>query len=67
MQDEARPAKPPRDEVHIAGDPVLRLALMKLGIITPMSLDEAEMWMREASRQGKALTVTDGQFTLEDL
>jgi hypothetical protein len=62
---EARPQAPPA-EIHIAGDPVLRLALVKKGLLTEMQLDEAEMWLREATRRGKALVVHDGEYRLED-
>ena len=46
------------------GDPVLRLALIKAGVISEKDLTEAEVWLREASSSGKAVVVEEGEFKL---
>jgi hypothetical protein len=48
------------------GDPVLRLALIKAGVIKELNLDEAQIWLNEAVQQGKAVVVVDGEFKLMD-
>jgi hypothetical protein len=45
-------------------DPVLRLTLIKLGVLTEADLSEAEVWIRQAADQGLAVSVADGEFVL---
>ena len=47
-----------------SGDPVLRMALMKLGVLTETDLTETETWIRHAAEQGMAVTVVEGEFKL---
>jgi len=49
------------------GDLILRLALVKAGIVTEMQLTESEAWVREAARTGKALVVDQGEFLLDSV
>jgi hypothetical protein len=59
------PASTPGPPQMQSGDLVLRLALLKAGVITETNLTEAEVWVREAQRTGKALIVGDDGFVLE--
>jgi hypothetical protein len=57
---------PPPVSAPRVGDPVLRLALIKAGVITELNLEEAQMWMNEAVVQGKAVMVAQGEYKLVD-
>ena len=51
----------------LRGDPVLRLALLKAGVLTDMNLLEAEVWIREAANAGGAVVIEDGEFKVLSL
>lgn len=57
---------PPPTPIQL-GDPIARVALIRAGVLTEMQLTEAEAWVREASRQGKALVVTHEGFELVEV
>jgi hypothetical protein len=46
------------------GDPVLRLALIKAGVLAEGDLSEADVWLRESANQGMAVIVEDGTYKL---
>jgi hypothetical protein len=48
-----QPGKPPMQR----GDLVLRMALLKKGLITEVELGEAELWVEQAQLRNQALTV----------
>jgi hypothetical protein len=49
-----------------SGDPILRLALIKTGVILEKDLDEAQLWLNEAIQQGKAVVVENNAYQLVD-
>jgi hypothetical protein len=49
------------------GDPVLRAALIRRGVLNESDFDEAEAWLREAARQGKALIVDSTGYSLQEV
>ena len=50
--------------MSMRGDPVLRLALIKAGVITELNLAESETWLRTAAEQGMAVVLEEGEFHL---
>lgn len=55
---------PEKPSVSMRGDPVLRLALVKAGVIEEGQISEAEFWVREAAAAGSAVVIEDGGFKL---
>lgn len=55
---------PKMPSVSMRGDPVLRLALVKAGLIEEGQIQEAEFWVREAAEQGAGVVVEEGEFKL---
>ena len=55
------PIPPP---TTMRGDPILRLALLKAGVITEPDLATAEKWMRTAAEQGMTVSVEDGEYKI---
>jgi hypothetical protein len=53
---------PPSNSMR--GDPVLRLALVKAGLLLDEQIFEAEVWVREAASAGGAVVVENGEFKL---
>lgn len=47
--------------VRGVGDPILRLALLKAGVLTEPDLAVAEEWMKAAREHGKVLMVIPGE------
>lgn len=70
LKDDKGPKKlepaPPPPKPMMLGDPVIRAALVKCGVLTEIQITEAEAWVREAARQGKALVIQEGSYTLKD-
>jgi len=60
----AKPPEPPQPSVSMRGDPVLRLAMLKMGVIKEGDLAEAETWIRAAAEQGMAVVVEHHQYHL---
>jgi len=58
---EAQPPTPPPLRM---GDPVLRLALIKAGVLREQDITEAEVWLREAANEGMAVVVVEGGYKL---
>jgi hypothetical protein len=57
-------AQVPTPSNSMRGDPVLRLALIKAGVISEVNISEAEVWVREAAATGQAVVVDSGEFKL---
>lgn len=55
---------PVMPSMTLRGDPVLRLALIKLGVISEADLNEAEVWLRQAGEQNMAVVVEGHAFKL---
>jgi len=55
---------PAAPSTSMRGDPVLRLALVKAGVISEADIAEAEVWVREAASSGQAVVVDGGQYGL---
>lgn len=55
---------PPQPDRSVRGDPVLRLALVKAGVVTDGDIMEAEILIRTAAEEGMAVVVEDGQYRL---
>lgn len=55
---------PPQPVMNMRGDPVLRLALLKAGVITEQNLGEAEVWLRQAAEQNLAVVYEGETFKL---
>lgn len=59
-----QPTPPVQLPSALRGDPVLRLALVKSGVIPETAIQEAEVWVREAAASGQAVVVDGGEFKL---
>ena len=59
-----RERQTPTPPVMKGGDPILRLALIKAGVITEANLAVTETWIRQAADQGMMVAVVDGEFKL---
>lgn len=55
---------PTPPDMSVRGDPVLRLAMVKAGVLTDMQIFEAEVWVRQAAERGMAVVVDNGEFKL---
>jgi hypothetical protein len=61
LEEEQAPTSPSNS---MRGDPVLRLALIRAGVIDEAQVAEAEIWVREAAAQGGAVTIENGEYKL---
>lgn len=58
--------EPPTPPIVAArgGDMILRLALVKAGVISELDLTAAQVWMQEAQNHGMAVVVEAGEYKL---